>query len=191
MYRTVTRPSHVVSFSLSPSRPFHNKTLCPQPQHSLTTTSLSHHRSSALQTLTLPLIFCPSLLHLHCVRSLRYQEGWRCFQRFPSPPSSRTLETHTKESQTPNSEHNPGIPHCSSFSPLTCKPIAALWVCWREICEPSIGMILFLTVFMILSIYFINFFTSDLVNLSWTMKCCEYEVGFENFYVRFSLIWRL
>ena len=62
------KPTRIVSLSLSlsSSRPFHNKTLCPQLQHSLTSTAspLSHHRSSALQTLTPPLIFCPSLLCL-------------------------------------------------------------------------------------------------------------------------------
>ena len=84
-----------LSLSLSSSSPFHNKTLSPQLQHSLTTAMYPP-----------PLIFCPSLLRLYCARSLCYQEGWRCFKRFPSPPSSWTPKTHTKESQTPNSKHN-------------------------------------------------------------------------------------
>ncbi|KAL4628780.1 hypothetical protein ACB092_05G263800 [Castanea dentata] len=60
--------------------------------HTTAASPLSHHRSSALQTLTPPLIFCPSLPCLHCVRSL---------------PHLGTPETHKEESQTPNSEHNP------------------------------------------------------------------------------------
>ena len=78
VYRTVTKPTRVLSLSLSFSRPFHNKTLFfPNFKNPYTTAAspLFYHRSSALQTLTPPLIFRPSFPRLHCVRSLRYQEG--------------------------------------------------------------------------------------------------------------------
>ena len=76
--RSPSLPALSLSLSLSFSRPFHNKTLFfPNFKNPYTTAAspFFHHRSSALQTLTPPLIFCPSFPRLHCVRSLRYQES--------------------------------------------------------------------------------------------------------------------
>ncbi|KAL4628782.1 hypothetical protein ACB092_05G263800 [Castanea dentata] len=91
--------------------------------HTTAASPLSHHRSSALQTLTPPLIFCPSLPCLHCVRSL---------------PHLGTPETHKEESQTPNSEHNPGVdisPQCWRQVPVAITPtIGGMCVTWISAC---------------------------------------------------------